>query len=94
MATASAGRARKPVILCRAMEELLAAVLARAAWLLAGAVMIRLIRALVATPYRPGRGARAASGWSDGGRGVRQQCAGQAGWPAVSGGEGDVGCTA
>ena len=39
------------------MEELLAAALARAAWLLAGALMVRLIRAFLALPGpRPATG--------------------------------------
>jgi hypothetical protein len=50
MVAASAERARKLVIPCREREEFRVVVLARAARLLAGAVMVRLIRAFPATP--------------------------------------------
>ena len=50
MVTASAERASKPVIPCREKEEFRAVVLARAGRLLAGAVMVHLIRAFPATP--------------------------------------------
>ncbi len=55
MVAASAERARKPVIQYREREEFRAVVLARADRLLAGALMVRLIRAFPAapTPARP-----------------------------------------
>ncbi len=91
MVTASAERARKPVIQYQEREGYRAVVLATAARLLAGAPMVRLIRASRRRPARPGHGARAASGWPDGGAGVRQQRTEPAGRPAGSGAEGDAG---
>jgi hypothetical protein len=79
MAAASAERANKPVIPSREKEEYRAVVLAKAARLLAGALMVRLIRASRRRPARPGHGARAAPGWPDAGAGVRQLRAGPAG---------------
>ena len=57
-----------------AMEESLAAVLAKADRLLAGALTVRLIRAFPATPS-PARppGPAQHPGWPHGGAGVRQQ---------------------
>jgi hypothetical protein len=48
-------------------------VLARAACLLTGALMVRPIRAFLATPG-PADKARAAPGWPDGGACMRRQC--------------------
>jgi hypothetical protein len=87
--TASAERASKPVIASRE-EEYRAVVLAKAACLLAGALMVRVIRASRRRPARPGHGPRAAPGWPDAGGGV-WQLRGEAGRPAVSGADDDVG---
>ena len=86
MVTASAERANKPVIPSREKEEYRVVVLAKAARLLAGALVVRLIRASRRRPARPGDGDRAVPGWPDASAGVRQLRAG----PAVSGAEGDA----